>query len=133
MRVLNWPERLFDAIRSHEARPFEWAVSDCWGMAMDVVKAMTGHEPFASARKYKSARGARGALHRRGFATIVHALAAEFEEVPPAMAQRGDLGVIEVEHEQAAAICEGVMFVAKARTGVIRVPRSHVIQAFRVP
>ncbi|WP_342640943.1 DUF6950 family protein [Rhodoligotrophos ferricapiens] len=132
MRLPDWPERMIEVIRAHERAPFEWGKSDCWCLAMDVVKAITGSDPYAHVRRYQTAAGSRRVMRTEGFASIGDALAAAFVEIPPVMAQRGDLGVVVVEGAEAVCICEGVLWVGKSPTGVVRFPRAHVARAFKV-
>ncbi|MGE4339266.1 MAG: hypothetical protein AB7E55_25315 [Pigmentiphaga sp.] len=132
MRVADWPERMIDVIRGHELMSFSLGRSDCWCLAMDVVRAVTGSDPYAKARRYSTAVGSRRVLRTEGFTSIEQALAAAFEAVPPALAQRGDLGVIETPEGQAACVCEGVLWVGKGPAGVTRFSRDRVIAAFKV-
>lgn len=59
---------------------------------------------FPNGRKYKSKQGAAKLLLKHGFHNVEEAFAAKFEEISPAMAQRGDIGVMEQDGE----ICGGV-------------------------
>lgn len=131
-RVKRWPERMIEAIVAYEGAPFEWGKTDCWCFAMDVAKAVTGTDPWAEARTYRTRTGARRALLRRGFPSIAAALAAVYEEVPPSMAQRGDIGIVMMDGAECACVCEGVRFIGKSERGLVRFQRALVSRAFRV-
>jgi hypothetical protein len=131
-RKKDWPERLVAFIEAAEAQPFVWGKTDCMQFALGAVEAMTGENPYPKATGYGTRAGAMRCLKCHGFASVVEALAAKFEMVAPAMARRGDLGIVMEEESPAAAVCDGLFFVGKTPRGNIRVPRSLVIQAFRV-
>ncbi|WP_375458893.1 DUF6950 family protein [uncultured Enterovirga sp.] len=133
----DWPERLLDIVARHDALAFGWGVSDCYLLPMDAVLAMTGAEPWPGVRGgYTSEIGAGKLLRQRGFANVADAFASAFPEVPPALAGRGDLGVVKVPEGSgfAGVVCIGTGFVGKHadRPGNIRIPRAFVLRAFRV-
>lgn len=132
MRLENWPDRMFEVIARHAAIPFAWGVSDCMQLVMDSNEAITGAHPYPKAKAYRSQRGAAACLRRHGFETIVEALAAKYDLVPVAMAQRGDNGVVQVAGVLSSVLCEGASWVGKTEGGIIRLSRAHVVQAFRV-
>ena len=131
MRLEDWPERLIDQIQRHSTIPFEWGKSDCVTFPMDCVSAMTGEDPSRDHRHYSTPRGAAKALAKNGFASVGDAFAAHFEEIPPAMAQRGDIGVVEGEAATAGVVFMDVP-IGKDVNGTRRVSRSLVTRAFRV-
>lgn len=132
-RVQDWPVRMLDAIRDHQRQPFAWGTSDCMQMVCDAAGAMTGARPYAATRgAYDSKHGAARCLAEHGFASIVEALAAVYEEVPPALAQRGDIGILQTEGLTAALVCEGRYFIGKSPDGALAVPRHKILKAFRV-
>lgn len=129
----DWPERLIEAIERHAALPFELGTSDCFLLPMDCVLAMTDAEPWPDVRgSYRSGSGAAKQLRRRGFADLGEAYAAVFPEIPPSLAGRGDIGVMESSQGLAGVVFMDAGVVGKAEIGVRRAPRSLVLRAFKV-
>lgn len=134
----DWPERLFEAVERHAALAVEWGVSDCFVLCMDAVLAMTDAEPWPELRgAYATEMGAAKQLRSRGVGNVADLFASAFAEIPAALAGRGDLGVVAVPYGAGFA---GVVFVDTMavgkhadQPGLIRVPRSVVARAFRVP
>jgi hypothetical protein len=127
-RVENWERALDEALEVHRKAAPIWGKSDCWCMALDCVKAVTGKDPWAGVRTYKTEAGAAKVLRKRGFETIEDALAAKFERVPILMAKRGDIGV----YEGSAGVFTGAGFAVRSLDGISMVPVTAVKTAFRV-
>lgn len=129
-----WPDRLLAEIDRHANLPWQYGTSDCLTFAMDCVQAMTGEDPMEGARDYTTIEGAYKRLKKAGFATIADALADRFEEIPPSLAQRGDVGIVPGEEFQVAVVFVGPHVVGKDEPGGIKtVARSLATRAFRVP
>ena len=138
MRRQDWPERALEVIEKHDTMPLEWGKSDCFTFPMDIVKAITGKDPYKAERAYTTEAGAGKRLKSKKFKNVGDAFAALYKEIPPALAQRGDIGTIEGEHG-----CSGVVFwdnvvwgkapvELEGRHRLMRVPRDKVTRAFRV-
>ncbi|MGJ8570422.1 MAG: DUF6950 family protein [Hoeflea sp.] len=95
MRVGGWEKRLKAAVERHRDLPGQWDVSDCWVLARDACKAVTGKDLAPHLRGYKTEKAGYRLFARHGFKTVGEALAAHLPECPVLMAQRGDLGVVE--------------------------------------
>ncbi|MGQ3671644.1 DUF6950 family protein [Xanthobacter sp. TB0136] len=93
---------------------------------------VSGARPYADLPGYDGAAGAARLLVERGFAGIGDALAAVLPEVPPALAQRGDVGVIDENGEEAGVVVIGADVLGMAPAGLTRVPRARLKRAFRV-
>jgi hypothetical protein len=129
----DWPERLIETIERHAALPFGWGISDCFTLPMDCVLAMTDADPWAEVRDtYATERGAAKQLRQRGFETLADAFASKFEEIPPSLAGRGDIGVVDSPDGLAGVVFVDTGAIGKAESGVRRVPRSLVLRAFKV-
>lgn len=135
MRKIGWEKRLREVIENHAVLPSQYGVSDCYLLANDAHKALTG-ENIGGVRvnKYKTEVGAAKQLRKLGFNNIEEAFAAHLSDVPVMMAQRGDLGVAENENGE---ICAGVFtaigFAAKPQFGGIQyLPIDKVKRAFQV-
>lgn len=130
-RVDGWEKRLKLAVQKHMALPSKFGVSDCYLLPDDVVEAVTGERIYSDV-VYTTEQGAAKQLIAHGFKTVEDAFAAKFEAVHPAMAQRGDIGVIESD----GVICGGVFtangFVARDPNKLVQVPLSRVKTAFKV-
>jgi hypothetical protein len=133
MRREDWPERLIAEIERHSHMLFEYGTSDCFIFPMDCVEAMTGDDPWAGQRGYRTEKGAAGRLRRHGFYNVGDAFAAKFEEIPPVMAQRGDIGVIQGEKATAGVVFIDTGVIGRDVNGLTRAPRAAVTRAFRVP
>lgn len=106
MKHPDWQKRLVTVIKAAEKRPFLWGEHDCCLFAADCAKAMSG-EDFAVGFRgtYKSETGAKKTLLRSG-GSLEKVLAQFLDEVTPALAQRGDIAVI----ENAGRKCAGVIY-----------------------
>jgi len=143
MRRRGWELALADVVAMHGDQPFEWGKSDCLTMVADAALAMTGIDPLADYRgRYKSARGAKGKMRQAGYADVGEAIASQFGEVAPAMARRGDIGLVETvrgtRRELAAVVILGANVVGKtvaakgATAGLTTLGRDRLVRAFRV-
>jgi len=132
MRAPGWETRFVETIEAHSSQPFVWGASDCWCFSMDVVQALTGADPWAHARRYRTRIGAARILKAEGFSSVADAVAATFAPVPVSMAWRGDLAIVDSEDGPVVAVVEGVQLVAKSEAGLIRLPRAMARQTFRV-
>jgi hypothetical protein len=107
-------------------------------MAMDAVAALTGSDPYADERgRYATRLGALRRFTARGFAWLGDAYAAVFDEVPPALAQRGDIGLVMVPDGRGGEVEAAVVILpphayGKSEEGALRVPLRVVKRAFRV-
>lgn len=132
-RLPDWDARLFAVVEAHEGAAFVWGHADCFTFAMACVEAVTGANPYADeAGRWRSAAGARRRLRARGFGSIEAAIAAVFPEIPPALAQRGDLAIVHGAHET-VTVSLGARFLSLAPAGGLAGVRlDHVSKAFRV-
>ena len=136
-RHRDWEARLAAAIEASRAKPFAWGDFDCALAMADLVAAMTGVDAGARFRgRYKTARGAAGALRRRGAGTLEATLTALFgDPVPRTFAQRGDVVLVDTEAGPAAGVValDGAsMHVAAPERGQIRLPLRLATMAWRV-
>ncbi|QKV17861.1 DUF6950 family protein [Oricola thermophila] len=94
MRRMDWEARLKAVIAKHIAAPGKWGRSDCWCMACDAYKAVTGKALLPHLRKYSSEAGGYRLFKKHGFSTVGEALASVLPEVNRLSAMRGDLATI---------------------------------------
>lgn len=130
----DWPERLIETIGHHGTLPLIYGVSCCLTMPLACVQAMTGELPWADEHGETDEAGARARLAAHGFTSTADAFAALFPEIPVALAQRGDVGVIERPDGVSGVIFVGAAAIGKHadRPGNLRIPRSLVTRAFKV-
>lgn len=133
MRTESWPEDLFAAVARHRALAFEWGTSDCACLFRDAVFAMTGLDPLAGLRPWYSALSAARALRAAGYDDALALMRDRFEEIPPALAGRGDCGFLaERDALSAPALILGAEAVSRNETGFVIVPASMIAIAFRI-
>lgn len=124
---------MLSEIERHSVLPFEYGKSDCLTFATDVARAISGVDVMRGKRSYNNQTGALLALKKSGFSNVGDALASKFEEIAPALAGRGDLGIIAGNEVVVAVVFVGPYAVGKEVPGGVRqVPRAAVTRAFRV-
>lgn len=129
----DWPARMRAAIDFHRDRPFEWGASDC-SLFAEAVEAMTGFDPIAAVRGYQGEIDALRRLRAAGYASTLELVRDYFQEIPPALAQRGDLGYpASIPHAlMSPAVIDGAVAYSKHPAGFIVIPRSLITRAFAV-
>lgn len=129
MRHPEWEKRLVAVTEAHLNTPLVWGQSDCILTAADAVEAVLGDDPAKDVRgNYKTKTGAYRLIRQRGFKSVTDVLSGQFEEVPVALAQHGDLGVYE---KTAGYFCE-YGFAVKGEDGLRFLPRTMAERAFKV-
>lgn len=134
MRHPEWEKRLVKVTEAHIDTPLVWGQSDCLLTVADAVAAVLGDDPGAEIRgKYKTKTGAYRLIKSKGFDSLTAVLADRFEDVPVAMAQRGDVGVYVNDNgdQTAGYFCE-YGFAVKGDDGLRFIPRTMAERAFKV-
>lgn len=142
-RHRDWEVRLAAAIEAARFTEFVWGEFDCALAMADLVEAMTGTDPGARFRgRYKTARGAAGALRRYGAGTLEATMTAVFgKPVPRAFARRGDAATVALDaglderfgHAAGIVGLDGVsVHVAAPERGLIRLPLRLAAQGWKV-
>jgi hypothetical protein len=132
MRLKGWEQRLAAVVARHRELPFAWGTSDCFILALDAIVALTGRDPWPGLHDYDTRLSAARRLTEQGYGSLADAFADKFEEVPPMLAQRGDVGVTMSEGALCGALVAASGFVGKTETGLITIPRQRIERAFRV-
>lgn len=133
MRVDGWERRLKLAVEKHMALPSEYGVSDCFLIVRDCVEACTGEVIYPSADGYKTPAGIAKKLMQHGFETMEDALRAKFPvEIAPAMAQRGDVGVVERSGVVTGGVFTQLGFFTRGEGAAEFLPIADVKTAFKV-
>ena len=133
MKKNNWFIDLADFIESRRHSPFVWGENDCCLFVADAVELISGIDAAAPyRRKYTTATGAARALKKYGDGSIAGAWSACFEEINPQDLGRGDVAMVEVEGAPASALSFGNQLWIVSENGLITLPRSAALQAWRV-
>ncbi|MDQ0558302.1 hypothetical protein QO004_000075 [Rhizobium mesoamericanum] len=131
-RVPGWEKRLNAVVAKHQALPSQYGVSDCYIIPDDAVEAVTGERMYPDALGYRTDAGAAKKLRQHGFATVRDAFAAKYPEIPPAIAQRGDIGVIDRDGVLSGGLFTSIGFMTRGVDTVEFLPASAVAYAFKV-
>ena len=131
-RVPDWPLRLNAAIEAARNRPFVWGEHDCCLWAAYCVRLLTGVDHAAVWRGYYT--DARGGLKLLAKSGGVEALATAALGAPIAakQAQRGDVVLVKAGRRTALGVCVGPTVAAPGVDGLLFVPMSQWIKAWRV-
>lgn len=132
LRLDDWQARLIDYVGQQTREPFAYGRNDCALFTAGAVKAMTGQDPAVGLRGYRSLKAGEKKLSEKGFADHVAVAASMFEEVPPAMAQVGDIAVVPGDDGLALGIVQGEAVYLLRRDGVGLVSILSAVRAFRV-
>lgn len=130
-RIENWEIALSKALVDAEAVPFSWEGGGCVGLAIDCAEAITGKAPLKKP-KLADALAAKRWLKKNGHSDLADAIAAHLEEIPIAFSGRGDVGIVDRDGNQTAAVCAGLYWVARSETGLVRLSRAEIKRAFKV-
>lgn len=133
-RLPDWQPRLIAYLAAASRKPFTAGAHDCALFTAGAVEAMTGLDPAAKWRgKYKTIKAGVAALRRKGHADHVGYVASMFEEVTPAFAHVGDIGVVEGAFGFGAlGIVQGEGVYVLTEQGMAIVSRMNMLRAFRV-
>lgn len=143
-RVVFWEAHLAALISARAAAPFAWGTQDCVTFAADAVQAITGADPIAGIRgTWHDAAGAEAAIAaffgcpgRIDQATHAMAQRQAWPEVPPALAQRGDLVLVPAGPPSGGlvvpAICTGERAMHPGSAGLVATPMTRAIRAWSI-
>ena len=131
-RLPDWQLRLETCLAERFSRPFAFGAQDCALFAADCVEASTGRDPAAGIRgRYRDARGASRIVRRLGG---LEAIARDMlgSEVSTALAQPGDVGLLENAGRPCLGVCTGLHWLAPGALGLLTLPREQARLAWRV-
>lgn len=124
--------RLDAFLSERRALPFAWGDNDCACFAAAAVEAMTGENPMPRLR-YRTEMGAARAIKRGGgLAALVGEALSGCGEIPPRMAQRGDVVLFEHEGEAVVGICVGRHIASPGPQGLALTPLRAGMRAWRI-
>ncbi len=111
--------------------PFAWGSNDCALFAADAVLAMTGIDHAKDLRAYDSAQAAARLIDSRGGLEAI-ATGAMGNQIPALMAGPGDVVMHAEGGRPTLAICNGSTLIAPGPDGIVALPMSAAITAWRV-
>ena len=127
----DWFVRLGALVSRRLDEPFAFGTNDCCVWAADAVEAVTGLDPAADLRgTYHTATGAARVLQAAGG---LAALCAQRlgPEVPPSLAQVGDIGLVDEGPTGALVVCLGFNWLGPRADGLHPVMTNKVLRAWR--
>ncbi len=132
VRRKDWVSRLLAVVDDAQGRPFEWGQHDCCLFAARCIDAVTGsfwagsldacYQDEATALAYIKAEGGIRASVSRRFG----------DPVPPLLARRGDLVLVDSPLGEAVTVCVGPSLVGAAPSGLTVLPLSAGLCAWRI-
>jgi hypothetical protein len=135
-RRADWPERLAAVIEAARHEPYCLGSHDCVRLAFQCIEAMTGADLWPIVRGYTTKAQAVRTMARLsgGSADLGDALTAVLgrQPQPVSMAQRGDVLLYQDEEGQHLGVCVGFNMVLLAERGLVFVPVSKALAAWRV-
>jgi hypothetical protein len=127
----DWDIELSRSIRKHGSMAMQWGVSDCLTFPRDCVFAMTGKKLFPKSR-YTTEFGAAKAMKSLGFDNIGDLVASVLPECPKLLAGRGDVVVVSIDATLHGGIVTASGVAVKSQVGMIYLPFSAIVRAFKV-
>lgn len=130
MRLPDWNQRMWDALKAADERPFFYGA--CVQLCAEIVDAMTGSCWTGSVRPlYESETDARRLIESRGLeALITERLGAP---VPRNLGRQGDVMLLEIPlFGPAAGISVGDRIAGASERGVIYIPFARGLKAWRI-
>lgn len=135
-RVYNWYERLSDYLADVHRMPFEYGVHDCILFPAGAVTAVTDVDlakPFRG--KYHDLRSGIKLLHDAGYMNQFAYIEENFSEIPVAMAQPGDIGLVNVSDDGqmlSGCVFGGEMIYVLGENGMAALDRMKAVKAYKV-
>lgn len=129
-RLPDWQLRLEAFGRERLQMPFAWGSNDCAIFAADWIEHATGERLMEHMRWHTNAREALRTLRESDLRSI--ATAALGEPISPLMARVGDVVVIRTGKREALAVCNGGTAIAPGPEGMVAIPMSEALAAWRV-
>lgn len=129
----DWRARLGAYIETVRRAPFTYGTLDCALFAAGAVAAMTGEDLAAELRgTYESFPAGLYALRRQGFMDPIDMVRSHFPEVPVALAQVGDIAVVQLDEGPALGILQGARIFLMGLEGLVTADLLAARAAFRV-
>lgn len=132
-RKQDWQLHFEKCVSDNYNKKFEWGTHDCWLWSANLVLAITGEDIAKEYRgKYNSARTALEIIKTYGGISELCTKYVGKEPVSPLFASVGDLVLIEYLRQEAMAICDGRTVLTTGSDGLLSLPISTTIKAWRI-
>ncbi len=130
-RLPDWQLRLEAFVAQRQEVPFVWGANDCALFVMDAVQAITGRDPAPHLRGHRNARQAIGSLRDQGgLAVAACQCLGPFWSAQ--LAAVGDVVLVRMGKRVALGICNGTTALGPGAQGLVAVPMTEALLAWRV-
>lgn len=130
MRVDDWPSRMFEVVEARRIAPFEWGQNDCVIFAAACIAAITGSNPIADLKPWKTERTAMKRIAEVG--GFEAWLDARYQRVEWYDAMRGDVGLLVQSDGPIIVVNVGNGWCGPSEDGLTTSPHGSVYMAWRV-
>lgn len=133
-RRSDWRARLVEYLGTQSRARFRPGTVDCGLFAAGAVEAMTGFDPAAPWRgKYRTLEAGFALVQADGFADHAAVFADLFDEIPPALAQIGDVVALPGDGGSVAlGVVQGAGVYCLQPAGMAVVSRLEILRAFSI-
>lgn len=120
-------------IQEELAKPYTYGAADCFFFGCRIADAFDETRGLVKlySGSYRTLMGAQKALRKRGFKSTADLFATHLEAIAPALAQYGDLVVLQLADGEHVGVCLGQRFLTKTERGKSLHGLSEVKAAFR--
>ncbi|WP_043586663.1 DUF6950 family protein [Geminisphaera colitermitum] len=137
IRPDDWPKRLHEYLAEASGKGFRWGIHDCVHFAAGWLECLGYADVLAGLPGWTTRQTAKQTIRELGgfeVAVSDRLTALGCAEVPPLMAQRGDVCVVVAgEYErQMLGVVDGSGVACLLRQGIAHVPESQISKAWRV-
>jgi hypothetical protein len=134
LRLADWPDRLAAILQARQNAPFAWGQHDCALFAADVAEALTGSDPAATLRGSYSTDAEAEAVCPAGLEAAAAALLQAWgaPDVPPRLAQRGDLALVVWGNQPTMGVVVGDRVLAPGLDHLRSVPLAAALRCWAV-
>lgn len=115
-------------LAARQNMPFSWGQNDCVLFAAGAIRALTGRDALADIGAWSNQREALARLKELG--GLAAAVDGVLTALPPALAQRGDIGMIESQRGPALVVVCGLTLAGPGEHGIEHLPREALIQSW---
>lgn len=135
MRVENWQQRFWDALRDAHGRKFQWGEHDCVLFAARMVDTITGSELVRRIQTLHPYQDAKSAAEHIKSAGGLRAIVTSYlgEPVPPAHLSTGDVVLFDQLGHETLGIHDGVNVIGPGLSKLERVSHAAVVCGWKVP
>lgn len=135
MRIAGWEGRLAEVIEGARSRPYALGEHDCFRLACEVVRALTGRELWLHfAGTYRTRREALRKIAELGNSPEEAAASLFGEPIPIGLAGRGDLVLVRADGDHHLGVVLGEEIAMLGEQGVVSFRRddARLVCAFGV-